>query len=159
MTHFMECVGTSFLEVPFMILHWVWTKKNNKKWATKNEASKIKRTKTCKKATPTATPATTSKFFSSHSSPAWTQPFSFITLVKSPVFRVKKDKILNNINLKYGHCHSYSCHGNKITFYPFFACSETAFVKDDVAIISRLINFNPKCSNLKRKEKDIISLK
>jgi hypothetical protein len=42
-----------------------------------------------RKATPTATPATTRRFLSSHSSPAWTHPFSLMTLLRSPICRVK----------------------------------------------------------------------
>ena len=56
---------------------------------------------TCKNAIPTATPATTRRFFSSHSSPALRQPFSFIILVKSPCWHYinmeKKNKEKNNI--------------------------------------------------------------
>ncbi len=39
---------------------------------------------TCMNAIPTRTPATSTRFFSSHSSPAWTQPFSLIMLDTSP---------------------------------------------------------------------------
>ena len=39
---------------------------------------------TCMNAIPTRTPATRTRFCSSHSSPAWTQPFSLIMLLASP---------------------------------------------------------------------------
>ena len=44
---------------------------------------------TCKNAIPTATPATSSKLFSSHSSPAVIQPFSFTILWISSIYTRK----------------------------------------------------------------------
>ena len=51
--------------------------------------NKINKAKpTCRKAIPTATPATTSKLVSSHSSPALKQPFSFIILETGSPFYI-----------------------------------------------------------------------
>ena len=45
---------------------------------------------TWRKATPTATPATVSRLFSNHSSPAIKQPFSLIIFWTSSLYQIKK---------------------------------------------------------------------
>ena len=69
---------------------------NNKKIMTRSQ-----KIQTCKNAIPTATPATTSRFFSSHSSPANKQPFSLIILDKSPrCMYMKKKKNREKMKMK-----------------------------------------------------------
>ena len=71
----------------------------NLKGINSKKSDKITKTQTCKNAIPTATPATTSRFFSSHSSPANKQPFSFIILDKSPRCMYKETKLKTKMKI------------------------------------------------------------
>ena len=66
---------------------------------------------TWRKATPTATPATVSRLFSNHSSPAIKQPFSLIIFWTSSLYQNKKTcqttKKLNTKNKTKFPCHAW----------------------------------------------------